>query len=378
MSRKKQVTIIAAVAAVVIVILCMLGIFRVYHQYSTLSSSSQNNTQEDQYVEFEGNLLQYGKDGALYKKFDGTTLWSQSYEMQQPLCIRKGGYLCIADQGGNSVLLFNKAGLVMQTETTQQVIQAAVSENGTVALILEGDSDYTVQLLDKSGETTAKGNAHLDETGFPVSAAVSSTGQQLAVSYLDVMSGELSTKVTFYDFGTSESNANHVVSTDTYSGEAVPRLEYMDNGSLVAFGSRNIRIYKHAEKPSVSKTIKLDNEIKSIFCNGKKFGIVYLNGASGGSSSGDASEGAYEMKVYSAAGRLAFTTDFDLDYKDIRFLDNGQACILGSKSFSIVSCFGRARYTGELDEPLYGVFYGGSSRTYYLVCQDKVDRIRLE
>ena len=82
------------VAAFVLGILILIGIAvvvtyiyyqnKTYSDYQILSSVERNDTGASEYAQFQGRLLRYTNDGAVYTDAAGNLIWNQTYEMDQP------------------------------------------------------------------------------------------------------------------------------------------------------------------------------------------------------------------------------------------------------------------------------------------------------
>lgn len=300
MPLKKQVGIAAIVLVAIVAIMALFNIFRVHTDYAVLSTYEQESSQEDNYVAFHNTIIQYGVNGITCSDAQNNTLWNQNYEMDRPIMAMSDSYIAIADQSGNDIWLFNENGYVTQITSSYQILQIAVADNGNFAAIMERNKNCYLQMYDSTGQLVAEGEAHLNDKGYPAAIAISSDGNTLAVSYFTVDTGSLSSTVTFYDFGESQSNSDHIVASYTNNGLTIARLAYMDNGNLVAFGDKEVQIYSGSGEHELKAQIEPEGKIVSVFAGENRFGLVFQNqnATSGNASvSSDSSEGAYNLSL---------------------------------------------------------------------------------
>ena len=358
----------------------MAGQLRSYSDYSILSESDRTVGESEYYSEFNNNLLTYGSDGVFCVGMDNTLLWSQSFELGQILFDRCGDYAIIAEKSGMSVYLFNTGGFVSRIDVTDRILQAAVSAQGEVAVVLDEDDSYGLELYDSSGEEMASGKAHMENNGYPMSVDVSYDGTLMAVAFMNISGGKTDTRMLFYNFGSvGENEVDHVVSEFEYEDCVVAEVSFLKNGRLVAFGDNGIMIYSSDQKPELIREVELEDEVTSVFTGENGFGVVYYNKDGLKNESSDAEAlSTYTLSLYSSSGKLRHEQGFDLSYNKIEILENGEVCILGDNACEIISKRGSVKFTYSFDEELCEVISAGSLHEYYLVMKGHTDKVRLK
>lgn len=158
------------------------------------------------YTEYNGKLLKYSKDGISCIDSQNEAIWSQTYNMQNPMVDICEGAVAVADQQGNIVYVFDAQGAVTEISTLLPIQQISVSAQGVTAILLNDSTVSWIYLYDKEGNKLAESRCSLDETGQPISIALSPDGTKLAVSYLQVQEGSAASCVVFYNFGSVGSN----------------------------------------------------------------------------------------------------------------------------------------------------------------------------
>lgn len=385
MPIKKQLGIAALLLLLLLALMTIISIFRVHTDYAVLSTYKQESNQEDQYAAFHNTVLQYGSNGISCIDSQNKVLWSQTFEMDRPILAMSDSYIAVADQSGNDIWLFDANGYVQQMTSSYQILQIAVSNEGSVAAALERNKNCYLQIYNSAGELTAGGEAHLKESGYPVALALSSDGKTLAVSYLTVSTGSLSSTISFYDFSSQDENSDHVLASFENEGLTIARLAYLKNGNLVAFGNKEVQIYSGGDSPELKTQLEPEGNIVSIFVGSERFGLVFQNqqtasgdAEEGRAESGDSSNSTYRLEVYKESGKKSFSTDFSIAYDRIYEMENGEICIEGNSALVFVSKMGRVFYEESFERPLLGLAPLDRYHHYYLVFPDRSERIRLK
>ena len=263
------------VLAVICIALRIWYVNRTYTTYEVSSSVEYSGAVDTSYVEYDGNIIKYSHDGISCITRTGEALWSQTYNMQSPIVDISGKEVAIADKSGNEAYIFNEEGLQTQISTLMPISRISVSSGGVAALLLSDGSSSYIYLYDSEGNELAEIKCSIQETGQPLSMAISPDGARLAVSYLQVQDGQADSCVVFYNFGSVGSNyVDKIVSSKVYSGEIIPRIEYMTNSLCVAVSDQQIIYFEGDEIPEETATVQINTEILSVFFSENRVGIV--------------------------------------------------------------------------------------------------------
>ena len=76
--------LIIAITAGCVFIVGLIIHMRTYTSYKITKQIQRNDVSDAGFLQMDGNILKYSADGASYINLSGETIWSQSYEMQQP------------------------------------------------------------------------------------------------------------------------------------------------------------------------------------------------------------------------------------------------------------------------------------------------------
>ena len=371
--RKKILSWIAFVTIALLLTLTGYYLYiqsRVYTDYDVVHTAERQDSAAMQFISFQGNILKYGKDGASCIDSNNKVIWNQAYEMQEPMADICQGYAVVADEKGKQVYIMNKDGPCGQIETTMPIQRVQVANQGTVAILMEQDGIGYLQIYDKGGAFLAEGELHTKNSGYPLDIAISNDGKKMAVSLLDVNEGNVKTTIVFYDFtSTGQKEIDNIVGRFSYADMVFPQVEFLTNDSMAAFGSGGAEIFEDRETPQVGNKISIEREIRSIFYNDMYLGFVYAN---------ENKEAPYMMQVFDLEGKEVFTKDFNVEYQEIGFLENGEICVRGESEGAIFTLRGREKFHGNFQKNIKKVLSAGGIRNYIFLGEGETQRVRLK
>ena len=271
---KKSLLIFGAV--ILLAVAVILGIkYHVYHKYQVVSSAENEDTQSASYIQLGDGLLKYGDDGASLLSQSEKVVWNQTFEMSNPAAAVRGEKAVIYDKKGTDMYILGKDGPIGPVETKFPVLQAEITEKGAVAAVLEDGEKTWINYYAADGSTIAENQTRVDNPGYPLDMAVSPDGEIIAVSYLFVDNGDISSRIIFYNFGDEGQNkTDNIVAEFTYKNTVVPQLIYLTNQSAVAIRDDGYSVFRGAGTPKEEVNEKTDSEIVSTFYNDKYFGLV--------------------------------------------------------------------------------------------------------
>lgn len=343
---------------------------KVYTDYEILEQVERRETEAAEYEEFQGNVLQYTQDGAVYSSIAGEVFWNQTYEMESPRITMCEDYLAIYEQGGNRIYIMNTIGQQGTIQTTIPVQRVSIARQGTVAVLMEDSQTSYIHMYNKDGRQLAGGELHIENSGYPLDLALSGDAQKLAVSMLDIHEASVKSTVVFYNYGTvGQNEIDNIVGSYTYDDMIIPSIRFVTNNRLLAFGDTKVLIFEGTQKPAVMQEIKCDKNIRSVYYNEDYFGLVYDNP--------DSARG-YQTNIYNMKGRLVLEQKFDLDYTDISFLQNGLLCIRNENSIQLYTMRGSKRFEYTFDRSIYDVISGSGQLDYWFILNGETDRIKLK
>ncbi len=117
-------------------------------------------------------MIKYSKDGISCVDSENNLVWSQTYNMQDPVINVCQDSLAIADRNGTDVMIFNQTGMQGQVQTLLPIRQISVSQQGVLAVLLEDGDTSRVNLYAKDGSQIVESKFELSETGYPLRIAL--------------------------------------------------------------------------------------------------------------------------------------------------------------------------------------------------------------
>ena len=364
--KKTVITVVAIAAAVTAV-----GFYiekRSYHNYKVVQSSEQEDVVSTSYIEMDGDILRYSPDGVSLVSDKMSTLWSETYQMQNPVADANGTRAVIADKDGTTLEIYDKSGKTGSVTTSYSIIKARVSKSGLVAAILDGGDDTWIDFYSADGSLIAENQTKIDDPGYPLDIAVSEDGVVMMVTYQFVDGSDTTSYVAFYNFGdVGQNEDDRIVSGYKYEGVVVPQIQYLSNNRSIALKDNGFTIYQGSQIPKEVKTIETDKEIVSTFYDDDMVGLVFKN---------DSKDKQYIMEVYNTAdGKLKFKEDFNIPYTTIK-LSGGNILMYNSSQMCVMNSRGVQKYLGSVDGTIKDFFKIGMNR-YLLVLDSGVDVIKL-
>ncbi len=343
---------------------------RTYSEYSVLKSVEREDSPGAQFDVFHGNILKYSKDGASLVDENNKIIWNQTYEMQAPMVDFCENYAAIADKKGDRIYIMDLSGPCGEIETSMPIQRIEVASQGMVAVLMEQNGTGYIQMYDKSGTFLAEGEVHTENSGYPLDIAISNDGKKLAVSLLDVNKGNVNTTITFFNFDAMGQNEiDNIVGQYSYADMVVPKVEFLTNDVMVAFGSQKAVVFEGPQKPQVKKEVAIEKEIRTIFYNDAYFGFVFDN---------ENKDTSYNMQIHDLRGAEVLSKDFEMEYEEIGFLENDEICIRNDLECAIFTLRGVQKFHANFDKSIWKIMSVAGIRDYVFLIDGETQRIRLK
>lgn len=365
---KKSLLIFGAV--ILLAVAVILGIkYHVYHKYQVVSSAKNEDTQSASYIQLGDGLLKYGDDGASLLSQSEKVVWNQTFEMSNPAAAVRGEKAVIYDKKGTDMYILGKDGPIGPVETKFPVLQAEITEKGAVAAVLEDGEKTWINYYATDGSTIAENQTRVDNPGYPLDMAVSPDGEIIAVSYLFVDNGDISSRIIFYNFGDEGQNkTDNIVAEFTYKNTVVPQLIYLTNQSAVAIRDDGYSVFRGAGTPKEEVNEKTDSEIVSTFYNDKYFGLVLK---------GDDKKDKYQMELYDPSGRKRFSKGFDQEYESIS-ISREMIIMHHDDQVQMYNLSGIKKFDGTMGEGAVKNLFQVSSKRYMMISENGINTITLK
>lgn len=372
---RKQKNIKLAVLLVVIVIAAVCAVVLLNREYHGYKVQERNETQYENtagYVQFCGNLLKYTPDGVSYIDANGNVVWTAGVNMKMPMAVTSGSYAAVADMSGNEVYIFSEEGQVSSLTMPYMICDVDIANQGAFAVVLESEKTNYVNLYDKNGDSIYEMQTTIGKSGYPLDITISNDGQKLFTSYINVSSGTAQNNLAAYNLGDVGQNANadRMVGGYKLDGQVVPKVQFISNDTVAAFGTNSIKIYSMKEKPNEKAEIEFEGEIRSIFYNEDYIGFVQEEKSEDGESS-------YVMRVYDTKGNKKFTKNIEFTYDNI-YASEKEIIVTGGVNCKIIRINGSIKFDGTLSGKILSMVPSGKKLSYVVVYDDATEIIKLK
>lgn len=370
--RHRRANLYRIIIAIVIVLVILGAAYynyqnMVYTDYDEEKEITYMESSNAKYLEFNGNVLRYSQDGASAFNISNDMIWNETFEMQNPIADTCGDYVALGDYMGTTIYIYNSDGLKGTIDTSTPLRSFCVSGTGSVAVVLEEDNVTWVKLYDYNGVNIASDRTTMEKSGYPVRIDISEDGIILAISYLFVDSGVLSSSVAFYNFGAvGQNEIDNLVSGYTYTNTVMSYVNFMNSDTVFAVGDDRFVILKGTQKPEVTIEKEIEEEILSVYNNDEYVGLVYED---------EQGSNLYKVDVYNDEGNLVCSQGFDIDYtsidfyKDLIIIYNGEEC-------EIYNMSGLKKFEGAFRDSAI-ILIPKTKSKYLLVSGDSMKEIKL-
>lgn len=371
---------------VVVVLLVLLGAgIWIYlnrtdykNDYEVLSAAENTNATQMTYLAYNGSLIKYSREGITYLDKEGNAVWMESYNMKQPKAVVAGEYIAVADLNGNNVYIFNAKGKVNMTETPYKICTVDVAEQGVFAVILENETEDFIEIYDKNGSSIVEMRTTIADSGYPLDIALSEDGKKLMTSYITLQGIRSRNSIAAYNFGDVGQNETDrlVGGFNNLEGTIVPKIEFLNNDTVCAFGDNRFMIYSMKEKPSEKAVINdFTGEVQSIFYNSKYVGVVEENTPSEDADGGETSA-RYRLRVFDTNGNQRFSKELNITYKNI-YATEDEIIIVGESESRIYDFAGRLRFSYSFTKEVSNIVPTGTKDRYIVIYDNSTEMIKL-
>mgnify|MGYP004519158817 CR=1 FL=1 len=369
---------IAGVSLVVLllVVLYVILMGQGYNGYEVVEETGVKNASMLDYIPYQNSLLKYSKDGATYVDEKGKAVWNETFAMKMPTADVSDEYVAIADLNGNDVYIFNTQGKVSSTTMPYKICDIAVASQGEFAVILEGEKVNYINIYDKNGEQISEIQTTIDKSGYPMDMDLSSDGTKLFSTYLYLDGVDVKNGLAAYNFGPVgvNENADRLMGGYQLDDTLVPKVEFLDNNTICAFGDNQIILYSMREKPSEKAKIALKSEVQSVIYNDKYVGIVIPNEDE---TKKNDDKAPYVLELYNTSGRKVMTQKIDFSYENVR-MTKDEIVFTGGTECRIYTVKGKLKFSYTFSKNVVDIVPTGYSSRYIVLYDSGSEVVRLK
>lgn len=371
--RKKRIVLIAAILVIVAVVIGAVQMIMErwkYKDYTVLDTTQQEDSMmSGHYMEFGDNVIKYGGDEVSLVNRQGTVLWDDPHSMENPQVETCKNYCVVYDQSGSTMMIYHQTGKVGEVQTGLPISKATIAGQGVCAVILEDGDATWINVYDKTGEEIVTAKTRIDSPGYPVDLSLSDDGLLLCVSYFCVKDNKPASYVAFYNFGnTGQNQMDNMVSGYTYIDTLIPEVDYVGNSYAIAFGDDGFVTYQGKQIPEEDITLKVEEDIRSVFHDENYIGMVFREEEEGNS---------YRIELYNKKGNKKWSVGTDVIYDQIKISHN-QIILYNSDQFAIYTLKGHCRYRGTFEEGSIRNVIRKQGKHYMVITDGGVFTIKLK
>ena len=254
---------------------------------------------------YDKNIYYCTKDGMQLLNSKGETKWTDTYTMISPYMNCDGAVVAAADENGRSIRIYNQDGKLYGVDTEQPIISFAVNANGYGAVMVQGESEYQLNIYNNLGEVISTGKYPANE-GMPISVDISDDNRIFAVSFVDITDIKMKSNVLFYYTQKEEANTadsgDGMFASFMRDDQIIAVVRFMENNNLIAVSDSEIVCVKVGDNSRLYEekwAIELKNKLNAIDFVGNKYmavayGEEYINA--------DTPEKENTVKWYSLTG----------------------------------------------------------------------------
>lgn len=342
---------------------------RFYTTYKITQEVTRSTFSEASSLILGETVLTYSMDGASCMDTKGNLVWDQTYQMQSPIVATCANVVAIGDNNGNKIYVMNDKEILGSFTTGLPIKEIQVSKNGVVLAILEDTAVTWIYMYNTQGEILVSFMTTMDESGYPLSVAISDNGILVAVSYLFIDSTGTTSRVAFYNFGdVGDSYNDNLVSGYNYVNKMVPFVCFSNDEEAYAVANDALMSFTDTQIPTQETATLFTEEILSVFYGDSNIGLVYRN------SDGDTK---YRLDIYDVEGKLLCSHGFDMEYKEI-LLEEKRFIIYNDTACKMFTISGRLKFETEFEENIQALRMETGKVSGIYVTADKIVSIELE
>ena len=365
--KLKRAGIIACIVLAILFVIYIIMSNITYTKTITTMKYEEKTSDSNRYAQFENGIVRYNRDGVVFLNRHNKEEWIYPCQIKQPIIDVNEKCFAVADCGGNSILVFTKEGVKGEIKTNLPIEKISVSDQGIVGVILKNENSPSIILYDATGNVLVEHQISIGRTGYPVALELSPDGTKLAVSHVALENGMKKSNVIFYEYGKSgENKADNIVSRESFEGEIIPEIFFMNGGSALAIGDSSIIVYDTKGIPKVKKEIPLDREIKNVVHTRDYVALILLNSTKSG----------YEARVYNRDGVEKTKTEFIGEYSNIKISDN-ELIMTSGKNCLIIRKNGRIKFQGEMKDDILEIVPAIGPNRYLVMTKNELKSVFL-
>lgn len=363
-----RILLVIAGAAALIALVVVQYRRHVYTDYDIVSSVPRESVSSAIDVRLGNSILTYSRDGAHCTDARGQITWNQTYQIQDVRVAISGDTVAIGEYNGRNIYVQNAQQQLGVITTTMPIQEIAVSASGMVTAVLKDTDKTLVRTYSFDGELLFKGEARMNDSGYPAAICLSPSGELSCVAYIYVDVSVMKTHLAFYNLGDVGDNyPDHMVSSASYT-DMIPYIQFMNDNTFFAVGDGCLRIYSGSHHPVLTAGHMYEEEVQSVFYNEEYVGLMFRS---------EDSEYLYRFDVYNTAAKKVNSFYYNIEYTDL-FFDQDNIVVYNETECVITTMDKIEKFNGSFSKPVRLILPGNSAYRYILVTDTSIDTIQLK
>ncbi|MDY6324416.1 MAG: DUF5711 family protein [Catonella sp.] len=368
------VMVIAIIAVTLIVIYNrFISKSDTYTGYSVTKRIERESTSDNRYIKNGAFLSTYNTEGITTYNNKGDVIWNAGVSLDNPRTVSAGDFFAAADIGGRKLYVIDESvdpATPVEIDTLADILEISIAKNGTVAVLLEEDAGYRIQLIDPSdgNNVIAEIATTVKDDGYAVGLALSPDGTRIVTSYFKDKSGTLTSSLTFYNFTSAgeNSNADRIVGAFPIADTLFSDIEFIDNSTVVCTGDNLIECYSFSRSPAEKWKYNVNGKIKMTSMDPTGMAAVIEESDS---------EKLYVIDM--ASGKALVEEALDIDIIGLEYM-NCVAAVHTDTAIRLLNRDGSILYEGSYDDGIQFMANAGKKNKYYIVSSAHIDVVTLQ
>lgn len=286
--KQKRNRVIAAVIAVILIASVVVYVVdsqinRDYDSYQVEKKFDRKDSNTVKYVDYDGRILKYSRDGISELDDSGKVVWTSTYDMKNPSVAFCGNYVAVADITGKEIYVYNRTNStdIKKIDLVLPVVKIDIAEQGVVAAILEDTDSNQINIYDPyniSEQLLVNIPTNVETDGFPIDISLSNDGERLVTNFINISNGQAQTSINFYNFDeVGKNSVNRIVGVRDFEQTIVAKTTFLNDDTVCAYTENGFSLYSMKEIPKDIYEETFDKAIKSVFSNEQYIGVILDN-----------------------------------------------------------------------------------------------------
>lgn len=363
------IAVILSVAAVFVVYVAInLILHKSYTSYKVIHKQERQDSSTAQYERYGSGMIRYSRDGAMAMDSAGNLLWNGTFEMRDPILDVQDKYVVVSDRGNKTLQIFNGEGKMTTVNVPYSIITSKIANQGVVAVLMDGDGVNYIKLYSEEGKELVDISTVNENDGFPLDITLSEDGRKLVTSYMSINDGKVHSVITFYNFGgVGQNYVDKIVGAEDFGQSMVPRIEFVNNDTICAFGDNSFALYSMEQIPKEICKETFNSEIKSIFYSNKYVGFILYNG-----------EGTdkYRLLLYDLNGKIVLDKGINYEYDNV-YISGDEIILYTNLEWVIMRTSGQIKFHYTFDNDISYILPVNNLDKYIIIDNVNIQEVKL-